>query len=116
MNLLKPTKPTVVNDNGDFRINRRFCSLLTLLGSTPRTLLMSIFKKLFGVGKTDDRGEPSGFKSISEPLRAKMSEEVQRLARDPAQRIEAIKLHREQTGLGLAEAKTDIEDFIKTIQ
>ena len=77
---------------------------------------MSIFKKLFGGGNADDTGEPSGFKSITEPLRASMSEEVQRLARDPAQRIEAIKLHREQTGLGLAEAKADIENFTKTIQ
>ena len=40
----------------------------------------------------------------------------QRLARDPAQKIAAIKLHREQTGLGLAEAKANIEDFTKTIQ
>jgi hypothetical protein len=47
---------------------------------------------------------------------ASMSEEVQQLARDPARKIEAMKLHREQTGLGLAEAKSDIEDFIKTIQ
>jgi len=77
---------------------------------------MSIFKKLFGGGKADDRGEPSGFKSTVEPLRASISEEVQRLARDPAQKIEAIKLYREQTGLGLAEAKADIENFIKTIQ
>ena len=53
---------------------------------------------------------------ISLPLEAKMSEEVQQMARDPARKIEAIKLHREQTGLGLAEAKADIEDFIKTIQ
>jgi ribosomal protein L7/L12 len=45
-----------------------------------------------------------------------LSEEVQRLARDPAQKISALKLHREQTGLGLAEAKEDIEDFIKSIQ
>ena len=45
-----------------------------------------------------------------------LSEEVQRLARDPAQKIAAMKLHREQTGLGLADAKADIEDFIKSIQ
>ena len=53
---------------------------------------------------------------ISVPPQAGLSDEVQRLARDPAQKIAAIKLHREQTGLGLAEAKADIEDFIKTIQ
>lgn len=46
---------------------------------------------------------------------AKLSDEVQRLARDPAQRSNAVMLHRRETGLGLAEAKADIEDFIKTI-
>jgi len=51
---------------------------------------------------------------ISAPLEASLSEEVQRLARDPAQKMAAMKLHREQTGLGLAEAKADIEEFIKT--
>jgi|ERR1017187_3920469 ribosomal protein L7/L12 len=51
---------------------------------------------------------------ISLSPQAKVSEEVQQLARD--HKIEAIKLHREQTGLGLAEAKSEVEDFIKTIQ
>lgn len=41
-----------------------------------------------------------------------LSDEVQRLARDPARKIEALKLHREQTGLGLADAKADVEAFL----
>jgi hypothetical protein len=42
-----------------------------------------------------------------------LSPEVQQLAKDPAQRIAAIKLHREQNpGLGLAEAKAEVENFI----
>jgi hypothetical protein len=45
-----------------------------------------------------------------------VSEEVQRIARDPARKIEAIKLHREQTDRGLAEAKHEVEEFIRTIQ
>jgi ribosomal protein L7/L12 len=44
-----------------------------------------------------------------------VSDEVQQIALDPARRIEAIKLHREQTGCGLAEAKRDVEQFIKNI-
>jgi ribosomal protein L7/L12 len=45
-------------------------------------------------------------------LSLRLSPEVQRLARDPARRIAAIKLHREQTpGLGLAEAKAEVEDL-----
>lgn len=47
---------------------------------------------------------------VSVPSR--LSPEVQRLAKDPARKIAAIKLHREQTpGLGLAEAKAEVEDF-----
>jgi hypothetical protein len=53
---------------------------------------------------------------ITLPPQAKLSEEVQRLARDPAQRSNAVMLHRRENSLGLAEAKADIEDFIKTIQ
>ncbi len=44
-------------------------------------------------------------------LPCKLSSEVQRLASDPHRRIAAIKLHREQTGLSLAEAKADVDDF-----
>ena len=53
---------------------------------------------------------------ITLPPQAKLSEEVQRLARDPARRSNAVMLHRTETGLGLAEAKADIEDFVNTIQ
>jgi hypothetical protein len=42
-----------------------------------------------------------------------MSVDAQVLARDPSQRIAAIQLHREQNpGLGLAEAKADVEAFV----
>jgi hypothetical protein len=47
-------------------------------------------------------------------LPSRLSPEVQCLAKDPNQKIAAIKLHREQNpGLGLAEAKAELEDFIK---
>jgi len=41
-----------------------------------------------------------------------LSEEVKALADDPARKIEAIKLHREQTGLGLKEAKDAVETYM----
>ena len=44
-------------------------------------------------------------------LHSKLSPEVQRLSAAPNQKIAAIKLHREQTGLGLAEAKAEVEAF-----
>ena len=40
-----------------------------------------------------------------------LSEEVRKLA-DDGQKIEAIKLHREQTGLGLKESKDAVEAYI----
>jgi len=40
---------------------------------------------------------------------AGLSEEVLALANDPAKKIQAIALHREQTGLGLKEAKDAVE-------
>src|SRR5438067_4588595 len=43
---------------------------------------------------------------------AGLSEEVKALADDPRQKIAAIKLHREQTGLGLKEAKDAVEAYI----
>lgn len=40
-----------------------------------------------------------------------ISEEVKQLA-DQGQKIPAIKLHREQTGLGLRDAKEDVEAYL----
>ena len=45
-----------------------------------------------------------------------LSEEVRRLAEDPDRKIEAIKLHREQTGLGLKEAKDAVEAYISQVR
>jgi hypothetical protein len=42
-----------------------------------------------------------------------LSEEVRSLARS-GQKIAAIKLHRELTGRGLADAKADIEDYLRS--
>jgi ribosomal protein L7/L12 len=41
-----------------------------------------------------------------------LSEEVRRLADDPREKIRAIKLHRDQTGLGLKEAKDAVEAYM----
>jgi hypothetical protein len=44
-------------------------------------------------------------------LPARLSPEVQALALQPGQKIAAIKLHREQTGASLAQAKAEVEEF-----
>jgi ribosomal protein L7/L12 len=41
-----------------------------------------------------------------------LSEEVKSLANDPTKRIEAIKLLREQTGLGLKDAKDAVDRYV----
>jgi Ribosomal protein L7/L12 C-terminal domain len=43
---------------------------------------------------------------------AGLSEEVKALAENPADKIAAIALHREQTGLGLKEAKDAVESYM----
>jgi hypothetical protein len=42
-----------------------------------------------------------------------LSEKVQEIARDPSRKIEAIKAYREETGVGLAEAKEAVEEFMR---
>ncbi len=41
-----------------------------------------------------------------------LSDEVKALANDPSRKIHAIKVYREQTGLGLKEAKDAVEAYI----
>jgi ribosomal protein L7/L12 len=41
-----------------------------------------------------------------------LSDRVKQLAADPARKIEAIKAYREETGVGLAQAKEAVEAFI----
>jgi hypothetical protein len=41
-----------------------------------------------------------------------LSDQVRALADDPARKIEAIRVYREETGAGLAEAKAAVEAYI----
>ena len=43
---------------------------------------------------------------------SQLSERVRRLADDPARKIEAIKVYRDETRAGLAEAKAAVEAYI----
>jgi hypothetical protein len=53
---------------------------------------------------------------FSRPAHGTLSDEVRALAMNPAKKIAAIKLYREQTGVGLAEAKEAIERFTGEIE
>lgn len=53
--------------------------------------------------------------ALPPPPASNLSSEVQQLARDPRQKIAAIRLHREQhPGLGLKEAKDEVEEFYES--
>jgi hypothetical protein len=43
-----------------------------------------------------------------------LSDRVKELAADPQRKIEAIKVYREETGVGLAEAKDAVEMFLNS--
>jgi ribosomal protein L7/L12 len=47
---------------------------------------------------------------------AVLSDRVKELARDPTRKIEAIRVYREETGFGLAEAKETVEAFLHSLQ
>ncbi len=47
------------------------------------------------------------------PEHIPLSERAKELAADPARKIQAIKVYREETGAGIAEAKDAIEEWIK---
>ncbi|MBX7103376.1 MAG: ribosomal protein L7/L12 [Gemmataceae bacterium] len=53
---------------------------------------------------------------FTRPADGTLSDEVKALAMNPAKKIAAIKLYREQTGVGLAEAKEAIERFTGEIE
>jgi hypothetical protein len=52
-----------------------------------------------------------GFDPDQPMPRQPLSDRVQQLASDPTRKIEAIKVYREETGAGLAEAKEAVEAF-----
>jgi len=45
-----------------------------------------------------------------------LSDRVKEVARDPSRKIEAIKLYRDETGAGLAEAKKKVEAFMDSLE
>ncbi len=63
------------------------------------------------------RGRPNaGLASVLQsPPPRPLSDRVKEIARDPARKIEAIKLCREETGASLADAKQDVEDYIRNL-
>lgn len=50
--------------------------------------------------------------SLSNAKLPELSAEIQAMAADPSRKIEAIKAYREMTGLGLAEARRAVEDYL----
>ncbi len=58
-----------------------------------------------------------GFRAIPRrgtAAQAALSDRVKQLASDPSQKIEAIRVYREETGASLAEAKEAVEAFVNS--
>jgi hypothetical protein len=56
--------------------------------------------------------DPDRLIQLDRPIqRQPLSDRVKQLASDPTRKIEAIKVYREETGAGLAEAKEAVEAF-----
>jgi ribosomal protein L7/L12 len=53
-----------------------------------------------------------GNAGIELPQGQPLSDRVKEIAREPGRKIEAIKVYREETGVGLAEAKQAVEEYI----
>jgi ribosomal protein L7/L12 len=62
--------------------------------------------------KLDAILEHLGLQYIEPATAEGLSKRVKALADDPARKIAAIKLHREETGLGLSEAKDAVEAYM----
>jgi ribosomal protein L7/L12 len=83
------------------RIEERWSTGLLCAAS----LFMVIAYSVVGIRAMPSRGTAA---------KAAMSDCVKQLASDPSQKIEAIKVYREETGASLAEAKEAVEAFINS--
>jgi hypothetical protein len=63
-------------------------------------------------GKLDLLLKHQGLQFSDPAIPGDLSDEVKSLADDPTKKIAAIKLYREQTGLGLKEAKDAIDAYV----
>lgn len=52
-------------------------------------------------------------KAMDVQIPSRLSSQVQQLALDPYRKIEAIKVHRQETNSSLARAKEEVEEFIE---
>jgi ribosomal protein L7/L12 len=73
--------------------------------------LVNIYEKLDQIAKAVKRADSASMLAQRQPLSAR----VKQLAIDPNNKIEAIKVYREETGASLAEAKEVVEAFINNV-
>jgi ribosomal protein L7/L12 len=98
---------------GDFAVIAWIVILIAVgavYAERQRTILRRIERKVDALLKQQ------GVEPPAPPIVAgEVSDEVQHMAIDPVRRLDAIKLHRRQTGCDLADAKRDVEQFIKNV-
>jgi ribosomal protein L7/L12 len=86
--------------------------ILTLIASgLTVSLCLTILGKVNAIANRLDRNDLTTNGIAVTP--GAISDTVRELSRDPGRKIEAIKVLREETGLGLAEAKRVVEDLAR---
>jgi hypothetical protein len=89
--------------------------ILVLILRMPDKNILDLILILIAVGSMgsimnwSSRPGPIDFSSLPE-----LSEQCKELAKDPKRKIEAVLLYREETGLGLQEAKAAVEAFVRS--
>lgn len=109
--------PLAVLELGDYAIIGVIAAVfagITALARPQRTDLGRLERRLKSLEtKLDALLKHEGIESPPPPPSG-LSPEVERLAKDPSRKIEAIKLYRQENpGIGLAEAKAKIEEFAR---
>jgi hypothetical protein len=87
-----------------------------LLGAGLLVVILLVIATFLRVGQVENRLlRLMRHQGVDPNERLPLSDRVKEIARDPARKIEAIKLHREETGASLYDAKQDVEDYIRNL-
>lgn len=87
--------------------------ILILILKTPSKTLLDYFLLFLAIASMSSfLGTAFSKRLVNSESLPPLSERCKAVARDPARKIEAIKMYREETGLGLREAKIAVEAFI----
>jgi hypothetical protein len=87
--------------------------VLIIILKTPSKTVIDYILLFFAIGNIASlNGTAISNRAVDTAMLPPLSDRCKEAARDPARKIEAIRIYREETGLGLREAKAAVEAFI----